>query len=67
MQFCEPMDDNQMAALIERQGELTELMEQHDAWNIDNKLERAMDALNCPPDDALIKNLSGGERRRLAI
>ena len=49
MQFCEPMDDNQMAALIERQGELTELMEQHDAWNLDNKLERAMDALNCPP------------------
>ena len=67
MQFCEPMDDNQMAALIERQGELTELMEQHDAWNLDNKLERAMDALNCPPDDALIKNLSGGERRRVAL
>lgn len=67
MQFCEPMDDEQMAALIERQGELTELMEQHDAWNLDNKLERAMDALNCPPDDALIKNLSGGERRRVAL
>lgn len=67
MQFCEPMDDDQMAALIERQGELTELMEQHDAWNLDNKLERAMDALNCPPDDALVKNLSGGERRRVAL
>lgn len=67
MQFCEPMDDDQMAALIERQGELTELMEQHDAWNLDNKLERAMDALNCPADDALVKNLSGGERRRVAL
>lgn len=67
MQFCEPMDDEQMAALIERQGELTELMEQHDAWNLDNKLERAMDALNCPDDDALVKNLSGGERRRVAL
>lgn len=67
MQFCEPMDDEQMAALIERQGELTELMEQHDAWNLDNKLERAMDALNCPDVDALVKNLSGGERRRVAL
>lgn len=67
MQFCEPMDDDQMTKLIERQGELTELMEQHDAWNLDNKLERAMDALNCPPDDALVKNLSGGERRRVAL
>jgi ATP-binding cassette ChvD family protein len=42
-------------------------MEQHDAWNLDNKLERAMDALRCPPDDALVKNLSGGERRRVAL
>jgi ATP-binding cassette ChvD family protein len=42
-------------------------MEQHDAWNLDNKLERAMDALNCPDDDALVKNLSGGERRRVAL
>jgi ATP-binding cassette ChvD family protein len=67
MKFCEPMSDEEMAALIERQGELTELMEQHDAWNLDNKLERAMDALRCPPDDALVKNLSGGERRRVAL
>lgn len=67
MKFCEPMSDDEMAALIERQGELTELMEQHDAWNLDNKLERAMDALRCPPDDALVKNLSGGERRRVAL
>ena len=67
MKFCEPMSDEEMSALIERQGELTELMEQHDAWNLDNKLERAMDALRCPPDDALVKNLSGGERRRVAL
>lgn len=67
MKFCEPMSDDEMAKLIERQGELTELMEQHDAWNLDNKLERAMDALRCPPDDALVKNLSGGERRRVAL
>lgn len=67
MKFCEPMSDEQMSALIERQGELTELMEQHDAWNLDNKIERAMDALRCPSDDALVKNLSGGERRRVAL
>ncbi len=67
MKFCEPMSDEEMTKLIERQGELTELMEQHDAWNLDNKLERAMDALRCPPDDALVKNLSGGERRRVAL
>lgn len=67
MKFCEPMSDEQMAALIERQGELTELIEQHDAWNLDNKIERAMDALRCPSDDALVKNLSGGERRRVAL
>lgn len=65
--FCEPMSDDEMVALIEKQGELTELMEQHDAWNLDSKLERAMDALNCPEDDALVKNLSGGERRRVAL
>lgn len=67
MKFCELMSDEQMAALIERQGELTELIEQHDAWNLDNRLERAMDALRCPSDDALVKNLSGGERRRVAL
>lgn len=67
LKFCEPMSDEEMAKLIERQGELTELMEQHDAWNLDSKLERAMDALNCPPDDAKIANLSGGERRRVAL
>ena len=65
--FMEPMSDEQMTALIERQGELTELIEQHDGWELDSKLERAMDALQCPPSDALIRNLSGGERRRVAL
>ena len=67
MKFMEPMDDDQMAKLIERQGELTEKIEQMGGWEIDSKLERAMDALMCPEPDALVKNLSGGERRRVAL
>ena len=67
MKFAEPMDDDEMNKLIERQGELTELIDQHDAWELDNKLERAMDALRCPEPDTLVKNLSGGERRRVAL
>lgn len=65
--FMEPMDDDQMAKLIERQGELTEKIEQVGGWELDSKLERAMDALMCPEPDALVKNLSGGERRRVAL
>lgn len=65
--FSEPMDDDEMTKLIERQGELTELIEQHEGWEIDTKLERAMDALQCPDPDALVANLSGGERRRIAL
>ena len=67
MKFAEPMSDDEMAALIERQGELTEKIEHCDGWEIDAKLERAMDALQCPPPDARIENLSGGERRRVAL
>ena len=67
LKFCEPMDDDQMNALIERQGELTEKIEHCGGWEIDAKLERAMDALQCPPPDALVANLSGGERRRVAL
>ncbi|MDY6371097.1 MAG: energy-dependent translational throttle protein EttA [Bacteroidales bacterium] len=63
--FAEP--DADFDKLIERQGELTELLEQHDAWNLDQKLDRAMDALRCPDEDQLVKNLSGGERRRVAL
>lgn len=65
--FAEEMSDDEMNKLIERQGEVMELMEQHDAWNLDNKLERAMDALRCPEEDMIVKNLSGGERRRVAL
>ncbi|MBR7027431.1 MAG: energy-dependent translational throttle protein EttA [Bacteroidales bacterium] len=61
------MDDYQMNALIQRQGELTELIEHLGGWDIDSKLERAMDALQCPDPDALTANLSGGERRRVAL
>jgi len=67
LKFSEPMDDDEMNRLIMRQGELTELLEKHDAWNLDNQLEIAMDALNCPPADQTIAPLSGGERRRVAL
>ncbi|MBR1510408.1 MAG: energy-dependent translational throttle protein EttA [Bacteroidales bacterium] len=67
MKFMEPMDDDEMARLIERQGDLTEQIEHVNGWEIDSKLERAMDALQCPPADQRIKELSGGERRRVAL
>ncbi len=67
LKFCEPMDDDQMNKLIIRQGELTERIDQVGGWDIDSKLERAMDALSCPESDALVKTLSGGERRRIAL
>ncbi len=65
--FMEPMDDDQMAKLIERQGELTEQIDHVNGWEIDSVLERAMDALRCPEPDEPIKHLSGGERRRVAL
>lgn len=65
--FGDPMSDDEMNELIERQGKLTDLIDQHDAWELDSKLERAMDALRCPESDAPVKNLSGGERRRVAL
>ncbi len=63
--FAEP--DADFDKLIARQGELQEQLDHVDAWNLDNKLERAMDALRCPPEEALVANLSGGERRRVAL
>ena len=63
--FADP--DADFDALIARQGELQDKLDHADAWNIDNKLERAMDALRCPPEDAKVANLSGGERRRVAL
>ena len=65
--FCEPLDDDEMNALIERQGELTEKIDHCGGWEIDSKLERAMDALQCPPSEAVVGTLSGGERRRVAL
>ena len=67
MQFMEPMDDDRMNALIIRQGELAEKIEQCGGWEIDSKLERAMDALQCPPADQKVSVLSGGEKRRVAL
>ena len=65
--FMEPMDDDQMAKLIERQGELTEAIDNVNGWEIDATLERAMDALRCPEPDRNVATLSGGERRRVAL
>ena len=65
--FAEEMSDDEMNKLIERQGELMDILESKNAWELDHKLERAMDALRCPPDDAPVKVLSGGERRRVAL
>ena len=67
LKFCEPMSDDEMNELIIRQGELTEKIEHCEGWEIDAKLERAMDALQCPPPDAKVANLSGGERSRVAL
>ncbi len=65
--FAEPMDDEAMAKLIERQGEVQEKLDAADAWDLDSRLEMAMDALRCPPPETPIKNLSGGEKRRVAL
>ena len=67
MKLCEPMDDDTMAKLIERQGELYEQIDQVNGWELDSVLERAMDALRCPDPDQSVKVLSGGERRRVAL
>ena len=65
--FAEPMDDDAMNALIERQGEVQEALDHADAWDLDSRLEMAMEALRCPPADTIVKNLSGGEKRRVAL
>jgi sulfate-transporting ATPase len=65
--FSDPMSDAEMEKLVNRQARLTELIDQHDLWNLDNRLEIAMDALRCPEADVPVKNLSGGERRRVAL
>ena len=65
--FSEPMSDEEMNKLIERQGEVQEKLDALDAWDMDARLEMAMDALRCPPGDTPVKVLSGGERRRVAL
>jgi len=66
-QFSEPMSDEEMNKLIERQGEVQEKLDALDAWDLDSRLEMAMDALRCPPGDTPVNVLSGGERRRVAL
>jgi ATP-binding cassette ChvD family protein len=65
--FAEPMDDDEMNALIAEQGELQEQIEAAGAWDLERTVEIAMDALRCPPGDAAVATLSGGERRRVAL
>ncbi|HKQ05830.1 MAG TPA: energy-dependent translational throttle protein EttA [Blastocatellia bacterium] len=65
--FGEPLDDTEMNALLERQGEVQEKLDAQGAWDLDARLEMAMDALRCPPGDTSVSVLSGGERRRVAL
>jgi sulfate-transporting ATPase len=65
--FAEPMSDDEMTKLIERQGQVQEKLDHLDAWDLDSRLDLAMDALRCPPGDAPVKVLSGGEKRRVAL
>ena len=65
--FGEEMSDEEMDKLLERQGEVQEKLDHQDAWDLDARLEMAMDALRCPPPDTTVKVLSGGERRRVAL
>jgi energy-dependent translational throttle protein EttA len=65
--FAEPMSDGEMTALLEEQGEVQDRIDRTDAWNLDRTLDTAMDALRCPPGDADVATLSGGERRRVAL
>ncbi|HEV8160554.1 MAG TPA: energy-dependent translational throttle protein EttA [Pyrinomonadaceae bacterium] len=67
LKFGEEMTDDEMAELLERQGEVQEKLDAADAWDLDSRLEMAMDALRCPPPDTPVKNLSGGEKRRVAL
>jgi ATP-binding cassette ChvD family protein len=67
MKFAEPMSDDEMNNLLARQGELQERIDALDAWDLDRQIEIAMDALRCPPSDADVSKLSGGEKRRIAL
>jgi sulfate-transporting ATPase len=65
--FAEPMDDDEMDKLIQRQGEVQEKLDAINAWDLDARLEMAMDALRCPPGEMPVNVISGGERRRVAL
>jgi len=65
--LAEPMDDAKMNALIDRQSKVQEKIDALNAWDVDSRLELAMDALGCPPPDTVIKTISGGEKRRVAL
>jgi sulfate-transporting ATPase len=67
MKFAEPMSDSEMNQLIERQGQVQEKLDALNAWDLDSRLEMAMDALRCPPENTMVSVLSGGEKRRVAL
>ena len=67
MKFAEPLSDDEMESLMTRQGELQEKIDHYDAWDIESRLDMAMDALRCPPGDTPVGVLSGGEKRRVAL
>src|SRR6185503_6251357 len=67
MKFAEPMSDDEMEKLLEKQGRVQEQIDAHNLWELDRVVERAMDALRLPPADASVDTLSGGERRRVAL
>ncbi|MBK8704112.1 MAG: energy-dependent translational throttle protein EttA [Saprospiraceae bacterium] len=67
LKLSEPLDDDEMMKLVERQGELMEQLDHHNAWELDHRLNTAMEALRCPEENMPIKVLSGGERRRVAL
>src|SRR5688572_30353466 len=67
MKFGEPMSDDEMAALLDRQGKVQEKLDATQAWDLDSRLEMAMDALRCPPPETSVSILSGGEKRRVAL
>ena len=66
LKFAEEMSPEDMEKLIARQAEVQDLLDRHDAWTLDDRLNFAMDALRCPPADQKVDHLSGGERRRVA-
>ncbi len=67
LKLAEPMDNDEMMKIIEKQGELMDKLDHHNAWELDHKINTAMEALRCPPEDAQVNVLSGGERRRVAL